>query len=110
MRPANVARLSWQALIIAHRYLGGAVGLLMVMWFVSGIVMMYVGFPTPRKSGCGRYWRSPGRRAANSGSDCVPTTSRFSEPRWKILPASPPCGHDPTRRSTALAECRRAVK
>ena len=35
----------WRMLVIVHRYLGVAVGALMVMWFVSGIVMMYVGFP-----------------------------------------------------------------
>jgi hypothetical protein len=35
----------WQALVITHRYLGVAAGGLMVMWFLSGIVMMYVGFP-----------------------------------------------------------------
>jgi PepSY-associated transmembrane protein len=35
----------WRALVIIHRYLGVAVGLLMLMWFLSGIVMMYVGFP-----------------------------------------------------------------
>jgi len=32
-------------MVVLHRYLGVAVGFLMVMWFVSGIVMMYVGFP-----------------------------------------------------------------
>src|SRR5215471_3589199 len=35
----------WRALVILHRYLGVAVGLLMAVWFASGIVMMYVGFP-----------------------------------------------------------------
>jgi PepSY-associated TM region len=35
----------WRALVITHRYLGVAAGALMVMWFLSGIVMMYVGFP-----------------------------------------------------------------
>jgi len=35
----------WRALVIAHRYLGIAVGVLMLMWFASGIVMMYVAFP-----------------------------------------------------------------
>jgi uncharacterized iron-regulated membrane protein len=35
----------WRASVVVHRYLGIAVGVLMVMWFVSGIVMMYVGFP-----------------------------------------------------------------
>src|SRR5215470_17951610 len=35
----------WRALVILHHYLGVTVGLLMAVWFVSGIVMMYVGFP-----------------------------------------------------------------
>jgi hypothetical protein len=35
----------WRALVIIHRYLGVAASALMVMWFLSGIVMMYVGFP-----------------------------------------------------------------
>jgi hypothetical protein len=32
-------------LFLLHRYLGIAVGALMVMWCVSGVVMMYVGYP-----------------------------------------------------------------
>jgi hypothetical protein len=32
-------------LVVFHRYLGIAVGILMLVWFASGIVMMYVGFP-----------------------------------------------------------------
>jgi hypothetical protein len=32
-------------LFLAHRYLGIAVGLLMSMWCVSGLVMMYVSYP-----------------------------------------------------------------
>ncbi|MBV9969300.1 MAG: hypothetical protein JO228_04895, partial [Xanthobacteraceae bacterium] len=34
----------WRAMVVLHRYLGIAIGLLMVMWFVSGIVMMYVPY------------------------------------------------------------------
>jgi uncharacterized iron-regulated membrane protein len=34
----------WRAMVIIHRYLGIAIGLLMVMWFISGIVMMYVPY------------------------------------------------------------------
>src|SRR5215471_11367017 len=34
----------WRATVILHRYLGIGIGLLMVMWFVSGIVMMYVPY------------------------------------------------------------------
>src|SRR6516164_6683901 len=45
MRSANFRNVMWQVLVVLHRYLGVAVGLLMVMWFASGIVMMYVGFP-----------------------------------------------------------------
>src|SRR5712671_4268125 len=35
----------WRTFVIFHRYLGIAVGILMLAWFASGIVMMYVGFP-----------------------------------------------------------------
>ena len=34
----------WRATVITHRYLGVAVGLLMLAWFASGIVMMYVAY------------------------------------------------------------------
>src|SRR4051812_18894740 len=40
-----MARLLWRATVIIHRYLGVAVGLLMLVWFASGIVMMYVPYP-----------------------------------------------------------------
>jgi PepSY-associated TM region len=40
-----MGRMLWRATIIVHRYLGVALGLLMLVWFLSGIVMMYVGFP-----------------------------------------------------------------
>jgi uncharacterized iron-regulated membrane protein len=36
-------------LLLAHRYLGIAVGLLMVMWCLSGVVMMYHGYPALRE-------------------------------------------------------------
>jgi hypothetical protein len=32
----------WRTLVILHRYLGIAVGVVMLIWFASGIVMMYV--------------------------------------------------------------------
>src|SRR5262249_37845481 len=44
-RGGTMAHGLWRALVVLHRYLGVAVGLLMALWFVSGIVMMYVGFP-----------------------------------------------------------------
>jgi uncharacterized iron-regulated membrane protein len=39
-----MAAILWRAMVILHRYLGIAIGLLMAMWFVSGIVMMYVPY------------------------------------------------------------------
>ncbi|MEE8438303.1 MAG: PepSY domain-containing protein [Micropepsaceae bacterium] len=35
----------WQAMVVTHRYLGVAIALLMLVWFLSGIVMMYVPYP-----------------------------------------------------------------
>ena len=42
--PAASRRL-WFILVWLHRYLGVVLGLLMLAWFVSGIVMMYVPYP-----------------------------------------------------------------
>ena len=39
-----MSSLIWRATVITHRYLGVAVGLLMLVWFICGIVMMYVNF------------------------------------------------------------------
>jgi hypothetical protein len=39
-----MAGILWRAMVILHRYLGIAVGLLMAMRFVSGIIMMYVPY------------------------------------------------------------------
>jgi hypothetical protein len=35
----------WRTLVLLHRYLGVATGALMLMWFASGIVMLYVPYP-----------------------------------------------------------------
>ena len=40
-----MTRILWRAAVVLHRYLGIAIGLLMVMWFGSGIIMMYVPYP-----------------------------------------------------------------
>ncbi len=39
-----MAGILWRAIVIVHRYLGIAIGLLMAMWFLSGIIMMYVPY------------------------------------------------------------------
>ena len=36
-------------MLIVHRYLGFALSLLFVMWFLSGFVMMYEGYPTMKQ-------------------------------------------------------------
>ncbi|HMI95839.1 MAG TPA: PepSY domain-containing protein [Micropepsaceae bacterium] len=41
-----MAKILWRATVITHRYLGVVVGLLMLVWFASGIVMMYVAYPS----------------------------------------------------------------
>ena len=41
----EAGRRLWLTLVVIHRYLGVALGLLMLLWFVSGIVMMYVPYP-----------------------------------------------------------------
>ncbi|HTV79735.1 MAG TPA: hypothetical protein VMF03_15885 [Steroidobacteraceae bacterium] len=38
-------RLIWRILVMLHRYLGVAVGALMLLWFASGIVMLFVPYP-----------------------------------------------------------------
>jgi uncharacterized iron-regulated membrane protein len=42
---SDTSRRVWLTLVILHRYLGVALGLLMLVWFLSGIVMMYVPYP-----------------------------------------------------------------
>src|ERR1700704_4890796 len=37
-------------ILLLHRYLGIGVGVLMVMWCLSGVVMMYVSYPTLAES------------------------------------------------------------
>jgi hypothetical protein len=40
-----VGAVLWRATVAVHRYLGIAVGALMLMWFASGMVMIYVPYP-----------------------------------------------------------------
>jgi hypothetical protein len=38
-----MATLLRTSIVLAHRYLGIALGLLVIMWFATGITMMYAG-------------------------------------------------------------------
>lgn len=40
-----MGRVLWRGIAALHRYLGIAAGVLMLMWFASGIVMIYVPYP-----------------------------------------------------------------
>lgn len=42
---ATLGSTAWKWLIVGHRWLGIATCLLFAMWFVSGLVMMYVDYP-----------------------------------------------------------------
>ena len=44
-------RFSWRTLVVLHRYLGVTVGILMLIWFASGIVMMSAFRNLPKPTG-----------------------------------------------------------
>ncbi|HEY6644861.1 PepSY domain-containing protein [Povalibacter sp.] len=41
----NIRQILWRWLVVGHRWLGIATCLLFVVWFASGLVMMYVEYP-----------------------------------------------------------------
>ncbi len=41
----NINQTLWRWLVVGHRWLGIVTCLLFAMWFASGLVMMYVGYP-----------------------------------------------------------------
>lgn len=45
----TLKRTAWKWLVVGHRWLGIGTCLLFVMWFLSGLVMMYVAFPSLTK-------------------------------------------------------------
>ena len=57
-------------LVFAHRWLGAALSMLFVLWFVSGIVMMYWTFPAVTMR---IVWRAP---HASTPSDSGHTRGR----------------------------------
>ena len=59
-----------KCVILAHRYLGIALSLLIVMWFASGIVMMYTG-GMPRLTTERRLDRLPGAGPVPCSADTL---------------------------------------
>lgn len=45
MTVRQIKQRAWRALLFVHRWLGIGACLLFAMWFISGLTMMYVGFP-----------------------------------------------------------------
>jgi len=108
-----MAGFLWRTLVILHRYLGIAVGLLMLTWFLSGIVMMYVGFPQPL--GAERVLSLPNINwqacchvadgALSEGSANGPRRNRDASRRSGVAPsASPDAGADDQSRRRERGE------
>ena len=81
----------FRALVLIHRYVGIAVGLLMAMWCLSGVVMMYVPYPQLRDEqriaalppiewqGCCQFGESSG-----SGPAAAPISDDTSVPNFQV--------------------------
>jgi hypothetical protein len=76
-------------LLLAHRYLGIAVGLLMVMWCLSGVVMMYVGYPALRESSRLEHLAPLDWSACCRISDTLPRAASFGNSRVEMLAGRP---------------------
>jgi hypothetical protein len=95
-----MARQLWRATVFLHRYLGVAVGLLMLVWFASGIVMMYVPYPGLSNSDRLRVaspiaWKNCCALAAQTYSDDQPVraaelVSMAGEPVLRLRPEGQP--------------------
>lgn len=88
-----------QALYWTHRWLGVLGCLLFAMWFVSGVVMTYVGFPaltdTERRAGLAPLMLVDARVPASAAMDGLPGPPRrlsldmlLDEPVWRIVDAN----------------------
>jgi len=88
------------ALYRIHRWLGMSLGILVTLWFTSGFIMMYVGFPylstTERLAGLpdlpSHGWTvSPARALAASGQTVAPVRIRLGDflgwPVYHLRPA-----------------------
>lgn len=91
MRTLSVAK-RW--LYIAHRWTGIVVCLFMALWFVSGVVMMYVGYPklTPQE----RLDHLPD--LAIAGTCCISPQQALRAAR-EAMPPAPPAGTGPAGRA-----------
>jgi hypothetical protein len=79
-----------RVLLIVHRYLGVAVGLLMAMWCLSGAVMMYVSYPAMSEPELLR-GLTPLRLEACCNVDAIalPDEARISHFRLQMMAGEP---------------------
>lgn len=86
MKARAILKRAKRWLFLGHRWLGIGTGLLFVAWFLSGLVMMYVGFPslteTERRAGLPPVaWDEvaigPGAALAAAGIDGLPRDLRL---------------------------------
>ncbi|WP_422086165.1 hypothetical protein [Variovorax sp.] len=72
-----------------HRWLGIGGCLLFVMWFVSGVVMMYVGYPNltdaERLAGLGPLRLAQATVSPTAALDALPPAARAQPPRRMVL-------------------------
>jgi hypothetical protein len=76
-------------LLLAHRYLGIAVGLLMVMWCLSGVVMMYVSYPALRETSRLEHLAPLDWSACCRISDTLPRAASFGNSQVEMLAGRP---------------------
>jgi hypothetical protein len=83
----------WRILVIFHRYLGIAVGILMLLWFASGIVMMYVGFPRlTEQDRLSALAPIPWQACCRVADGLIPDDLQFTVSRLRISSACRCCG------------------
>ncbi|WKB53588.1 PepSY domain-containing protein [Eleftheria terrae] len=101
--PGPLARRLWppcrRALYATHRWLGIAGCLLFVMWFASGLVMMYIGFPSlddeERLRGLRPLHLHEARLGPAAALAALPAGARAAAPRrmgLEMLAAGPQAG------------------
>jgi uncharacterized iron-regulated membrane protein len=115
-------------LFLLHRVLGIAIGVMFVLWFLSGLVMMYVQFPelTPVERFAGltpikidRELMTPARAARSAGITQPPTRARLTmvlgrpayhfltaEGRWSTVFADDGTGLESLTKDEALASAK----
>ncbi|MFT3738914.1 MAG: PepSY domain-containing protein [Breznakibacter sp.] len=80
-----------RAILYIHRYLGIALSLLFVVWFLSGFVMIFHSFPRPVRSAYAKL-NSPigpvGARPLPDSAASLALETRLDQPLWRVTDTS----------------------